>query len=219
MSRKSSTENAQGEEVPRYVIDLAIKPRDRYLQLATAYKDKVQHLTGLFNDLLRDLGLALGLHGFINRTARLLLRRLKSSEETEEIRGISHVTGVPMYLLVSLNVFLDLLMGCTSGGIKTQSSVEGQSTRMLHFRTLDWGMDPLRSVIVQLDFINSKTSADKVLSSSITYVGFVGVLTGVRQYLSLSLNFRGIHNAQAFRDRFRFRFHHLLVLLGHRQSI
>lgn len=49
-----------------------------------------------------------------------------------------------MHLLVAFNVLLDLFMGCTSGGAKL--SVED---RMLHFRTLDWGMDPLRKVIVQ----------------------------------------------------------------------
>jgi hypothetical protein len=100
-----------------------------------------------------------------------------------------------MYLLVSFNVILDLLMGCSSGGaaVRDESSVSGTTrTKMVHFRTLDWGMDPLRRVLVQLDYVLEPQG--EVVASSINYAGFVGVLTGVRKGLSLSLNFRGVHN-------------------------
>lgn len=91
---------------------------------------------------------------------------------------------------------------------------------MLHFRTLDWLMDPLRSVVVQLNFIRSKSKTPtKVVARSVTYCGYVGVLTGVREQLSLSLNFRGVHNANTKAEHFRFYLHHLLVLLGFRPSI
>ncbi len=96
------------------------------------------------------------------------------------------VTGLDMHLLVAFNVLLDLFMGCTSGGVKL--SVED---RMLHFRTLDWGMDPLWKVIVQLEYNRDGVKVASVL----TYVGYVGVLTGVRKALSISLNFRPVHNA------------------------
>ncbi|EXJ91749.1 hypothetical protein A1O3_00299, partial [Capronia epimyces CBS 606.96] len=91
---------------------------------------------------------------------------------------------------------------------------------MLDFRTLDWKMDSLRSIIVQLDFIRSKPSdPSPVLASSITFVSFVGFLTSVRPRLSLSLSFRGVHNATTRQEHFKFYFHHLLVLLGYRQSV
>lgn len=52
---------------------------------------------------------------------------------------------------------------------------------MLHFRTLDWGMDPLRSVLVQLEFVRSKSEdPEKAIARTVTYAGFVGALTGVR---------------------------------------
>ena len=81
-------------------------------------------------------------------------------------------------------------------------------------------MDPLRNIVVHLDFVRSKsTTPAAVVASSVTYVGFVGVLTGVRPSLSMSLNFRPLHNAATQREQFRFYFHHLLVLLGLRPSI
>ena len=58
-----------------------------------------------------------------------------------------------------------------------------------------------------------------IQASSITYVGYVGVLTGVRKGLSVSLNFRPTHDASGRFSDFRFYSHHLLVLLGFQPSI
>lgn len=206
---------------PRTVIDLSLPPIERYKSLARVQAEKLRSLTGLLDDLLLDTGVPPRLIKPLHMISRLFLRQVQDSEETEELKGIAEVTGLPMYLLVAFNVLLDVLMGCTSGGVLSQE--DGQppsSAKMLHFRTLDWTMDPLREVIVQLDFVRSKSSQpDTIIASSITYIGFVGALTGVRPGLSLSLNFRAVHNAITRRDHLRFYLHHLMVLLGRRPSI
>jgi beta subunit of N-acylethanolamine-hydrolyzing acid amidase len=220
-TRKRNSEHPSSTAIPRFTIDLSLDPEYRYVALAKQYRPQVQRLTALFDDLLSDLGIPKGYHKTINRFAGLLLRRVHSPVETAELRGISRTARIPMYLLVSLNLVLDLLMGCTSGAVKAlEKGQDPVHARMLHFRTLDWAMDPLRSVVVQLDFIRSKDqNGTHILGSSITYVGFVGVLTGVRERLSLSLNFRPTHNASTKAHHFRFYFHHILVLLGLRPSI
>lgn len=64
------------------------------------------------------------------------------------------------------------------GGKRAKSPEE---ERMLHFRTLDWGMDSLRSVLVELEFVRSESEdPEKVVARTVTYAGFVGVLSGVR---------------------------------------
>lgn len=112
-----------------------------------------------------------------------------SAEETAEIRGLSKAAGVDMYFLVALNVLLDSMLGCTSGAVMTtpkgsgrkKKGAEVENRRMMHFRTLDWGMDPLRSVLVVLEFVRSTSEEpEKVIARTITYAGFVGVLTGVK---------------------------------------
>ena len=207
--------------VPQYTIDLSLPPRERYKSLVREYKTQIQDLTPLFDSLLADLGIAEKYRVSINRMAALLLRSVNSRVETAELRGISDESGIPIYLLVSFNVVLDLLMGCTSGAVRSKEQDETQiEGTMLHFRTLDWGMDPLRKIVVQLNFIRSTSDRPQnILARSVTYVGFVGVLTGVRTNLSFSLNFRALHNAATRRAQFRFYMHHLLVLLGLRQSI
>jgi hypothetical protein len=89
---------------------------------------------------------------------------------------------------------------------------------MMHFRTLDWDMPELRKLIVQLHFIEKPGGA--VVARSVTYVGFVGVLTGVKRDLSISLNFRPYHNDDhSLSANAKFRFHQVAVLLGWRPSI
>jgi hypothetical protein len=200
-----------GQKPPKFKINLSLPPSERYVELATLYRDKMRALRGMFDELVHGISPKIPLKG-VHWLARLVLRRLYTDEETDELRGISRVTDIDMYLLISLNTVLDLLMGCTSGGVRTKSQ---SKTTMLHFRTLDWGMDPLRELIVQLEFIRDD-NPDKVLATSITYVGYIGVLTGVRKDLSMSLNFRPVHDESR---NVAFYTNHLLVLLGIRQSI
>lgn len=205
-----------GDVPPVYRIDLSLPPSQRYVELAEIYREQLRSLTGLFDDFVQSIDPRISLT-WTKRIARLFLRKLYTTEETEEIKGISSATGIELYLLVSLNVLLDLLMGCTSGAATSQELNEDR-TKMLHFRTLDWGMDGLRRLTVQLEFVRGPET-DKVLATSITYVGFVGVLTGVRKDLSVSLNFRPNHDMSGFAANYRFYTSHLLVLLGVRQSI
>ena len=158
---------------PTYTIDLSLPPRQRYVELARDFKPRLRELTSLFDEVIELAGIE-----NIERVrslARWVLRRVYSKEQTEELRGISKTIDVEMYLLVALNTLLDLLMGCTSGAARTQ---EGSMSKMLHFRTLDWEMEELRHIVVNLEFIQSPSS--KVIARSVTYVGFIGVLTGVR---------------------------------------
>ncbi|KAL9098826.1 MAG: hypothetical protein Q9163_005581 [Psora crenata] len=211
-SRRAVEETNEDLRPPRYLIDLSLPPAKRYQELALAFKSRVQALPILFDEILQGARLP---PRVTHKIAQLCLRRVYSAEETEELRGISQVTGIKMYLLVAFNVLLDLFMGCTSGGVKVQGPDE--ECRMLHFRTLDWAMDPLRKVIVQLDYIEAPHAP--IIASNITYVGYVGVLTGVKKGLSMSLNFRPCHDTATRLANLRFYFNHVLVLLGFRPSI
>jgi hypothetical protein len=152
----------------------------------------------------------------IKQLARIFLRRVHDSEQTRELHGISSATGVEMFLLVAFNVLLDVLMGCTSGGVRIRS--ESNTGKMVHFRTLDWGMDALRKVVVCLEFVEEEDGP--VIARTVTYVGFVGVLTGVRQGMSVSLNFRGLHNhSDSPWSNCMYFGHQMMVMLGFRPSI
>lgn len=121
-----------------------------------------------------------------------------TAEDTQILKSMSKESEVPLWVLVLLNVWLDLVMGCTSGGVLTKleeggevgawkrevfPDIEenGRGERMLHFRTSDAGMEELRNLMVVLEYVRSDSQEPyKVLGRSVAFVGFLGVLTGVR---------------------------------------
>lgn len=228
---------AVGYEPPKFTIDLSLPPEQRYLHIVRHILPQIRdaELEGLFNSLVADMVPA-PVGRAVRILARLILRRVHSAEETAELRGIARATGLPMYLLVAFNVLLDLLLGCTSGGVRAEEgqgqgqgrsgsgrrddgsrSAKPTTSRMVHFRTLDWAMDPLRHLVVELDYVRRAGGA--VVATSVTYFGYVGVLTGVREGLSMSLNFRPYHDASTRWKEFAFRWNQLLVITAWRPSI
>ncbi|KAH6907663.1 beta subunit of N-acylethanolamine-hydrolyzing acid amidase-domain-containing protein [Coprinopsis sp. MPI-PUGE-AT-0042] len=152
-----------GGPPPRYTIDLSRPPRERHSEICRDFKEEMWELTGLFDSILELIGPPKLLH-FL---AKLGLRRVRDQEENEEIKGISRASGIPVHLIVAYNSFLDILSGCASGGVK-----EAQTERMLHFRGLDWGMEPLRAMVIQVEYIRD----GKVIARAVTYAGYVGAL-------------------------------------------
>ncbi|KAK8022686.1 hypothetical protein PG993_013453 [Apiospora rasikravindrae] len=170
-------------EIPVYTIDLAAAPKLRYLEIAKDFAPLIGSLTPLFDAIVEDAIPHPYLRKLAKKAAEHCLTRLHDDDETQELRGISEVTGVDMYLLVAFNTLLDCMLGCTSGAVPVASNPKTSppGTRLMHFRTLDWGMPGLRDVLVELEFIDSaSTDPPAVLARSITYAGYVGVLTGVR---------------------------------------
>ncbi|ORY67169.1 beta subunit of N-acylethanolamine-hydrolyzing acid amidase-domain-containing protein [Pseudomassariella vexata] len=201
---------------PKYTVNLSLPPEERYRHIATGFKDRLEGLSQLFDDILLSF-LPRPIAKLTRLLAQIMLRRVYSTEETAELRGISQSTGIGMWLLVAFNVLLDLLMGCTSGGVRVKDPRSDKGHKLVHFRTLDWGMDPLRRIVIELEFVEETGGA--VVARSMTYFGYVGVLTGVRRGLSLSLNFRPHHDTSSWCKRFSYACHLILVLLGLRLSI
>jgi hypothetical protein len=203
-----------GAPTPVYRIDLSLPPVRRYVKVAEGYRFLLHDLPVLFDDLCDSAKLPRRL---VHALARSILHRVYSKEQTEELRGISNAVNLPMYLLIAYNVLLDLFMGCTSGGALVQPA-ESKAPRMMHFRTLDWDMPELRDALVQFDFVARPEG--EVIARSISYVGFVGVLTGLRKDLSASINFRPYHNDDnSMVSNLKFYTQQLAVLLGLRPSI
>jgi hypothetical protein len=103
-------------------------------------------------------------------------------------------------------------MGCTSGAARIRDE---KGDRMQHFRTLDWGMDKLRKLVVRLEYVNG----EERVGTAVGYVGFVGVLTAVRKDLSISLNFRPNRDCSSFGANVAFYWHLFLVLMGFRAAV
>ena len=215
------------DSIPVYRIDLGLPPRQRYAALCADFADRMRALEYLLDDILLWAIGSLPLFrshvsltdragpwivSLVKSFMRIFLGRFSSVEQREELEGIRRETGVRIVALFALNMFLDCLMGCTSGGVLVRDRAVGvlhgkkdserlrtvsasresnrtdensQSQYLMHFRTLDWGMDELRELLVKLEYVNSLSpDPEKVIATSVTYAGYVGVLTGVRYVFS-----------------------------------
>ncbi len=102
----------------------------------------------------------------------------------EEIIGISNATGINLGEIVLYNIFYEIFTLCTS------IVGEDQNGNMIHGRNLDFGLflgwdikndtwqlsEILRTLIVNIDNVRG----GKVAYKTVTFVGFVGLITGVR---------------------------------------
>ncbi|KAK7031486.1 NAAA-beta domain-containing protein [Favolaschia claudopus] len=199
---------------PTYQVNLSLPPEHRYDEICADYKAFLGGIMPIYDDLLQDFTRRPRIIDFL---AKSLLRRVHSSEESKEIHGISKATGVPVHLVVAFNTFLDLFSGCSSGGVRVaDAGSAGGPYRngIVHFRGLDWAMDPLRQLIICVEYIRD----GQIVARAITYAGYIGILTGVRAGLSISLNYR-VRFASSPASLFAHRLHQALVLLGFRPSI
>jgi hypothetical protein len=103
-----------------------------------------------------------------------VLTKLASEELTEELQGISEVSGCPMWALVAYKIGYDFMAGCTSGGMKTVG--ENGKEEMFHYRNLDWNMEETRQTTIKVNYLRG----GKTVMEAIHYAGMVGISTGVR---------------------------------------
>ncbi|KAJ6581095.1 beta subunit of N-acylethanolamine-hydrolyzing acid amidase-domain-containing protein [Mycena capillaripes] len=194
---------------PTYRVDLSAPPEERYREICRDYKAYLADIVPIYDELLQFTGAP----RVLNFLAKSLLRRVHSKEESREIRGIAKCTGVPLHLVVAYNTFLDLFSGCSSGGARVCDAGNGRENGIVHFRGLDWDMNPLRKLIICVDYVRE----GQTVARAVTYAGYIGVLTGVRAGLSISLNYRVRLGSPS--SVLSHRLHQAALLLGFRPAI
>jgi len=177
--------------VPKASISLDLAPADRWTALATEYKTQVANMVNQFVDHIKNFPGKKWenfLH-YMEVNQDMLLDRMPNGYG-DEIRGIQKATGIKMSSLLAFNLGYEIMGFCTS------VTAQDASGHMYHGRNLDFGLflgfntsagpnenfqwtntDLLRQMTVIVDF----TRGGNVLYSTVAYVGYVGLLTGVRK--------------------------------------
>ena len=177
--------------IQRRVIDLDAAPADRWTAVATEYSTQVSTMvTEFVGHVAKFLGAPWeSLIDYLELNQDMLLNRLPNNYG-DEIRSIQAATGLQMSFLLAFNLGYELMGACTS---VTAQDADGH---MYHARNLDFGLflgsekdggpnenfqwtntDLLRQITVLTDF----QRGGKTLYKSVSYVGYVGLLTGVRK--------------------------------------
>ena len=160
-------------EIPSYNLDLDLPPRQRWKHIIANYPSLHQMVMSLVSQILDET-----VPKLTQPLVRLLmsgvLTKLASEELTEELQGISEISGCPMWALVAYNIGYDFMAGCTSGGMKTVG--ENGKEEMFHYRNLDWHMEETRQTTIKVNYLRG----GKTVMEAIHYAGMVGISTGVR---------------------------------------
>lgn len=177
--------------VPKRVINLDLAPYDRWIELATEFKVPITDMVTEFVDHLKKFpgNKWESFLTYVDANQDMLLDRMPNGYG-DEIRGVQKATELPMSSLLAFNLGYEIMGFCTS------VTAQDASGHMYHGRNLDFGLflganfssgpnenfqwtntELLRHTTVTTDFIRG----GNVLFTSVSYVGYVGLLTGVRK--------------------------------------
>lgn len=166
-----------------YVIDLDLKPSERWLHIVEKNKDVMRELGRDFRNIVRQqLGKKCSALYPVLIGPLCHLKPLPV-EYTEELRGIAKTTGkfgISYKDLVFFNTALDYLARCTSVIAMT-------SDGPILMRTLDWDMPFLKRLAIRVAFYRNGVP----VYQGVTFLGCVGLLTAMKSDIfALSYNFR-----------------------------
>ncbi|CAH1777606.1 unnamed protein product, partial [Owenia fusiformis] len=182
-------------KVPTVIINLDLKPQDRWTHVVKDMKPQIEDLLVAFKSFIRDFGnWTEAIIKLVDNDFGYLADELPAPYG-DELKGIATASGLPLGEVVLYNIFYEIFTVCTS--------IVGQDLngRMYHARNLDFGLflgwdiknntweitEKLRPTIRILEFQRS----GKTLYKTVNYLGYIGVLTGIRPgVFTLTMNER-----------------------------
>lgn len=166
--------------IPKYVLDLDQHPEERWNHIIDDFYDQLPGIINLVDDFATQIPI------FGNMTKSYLLslidQKVKNKEvhHLGELRGIAKRSGVELNRLVLMQLCYECFSACTSLIVP----VNGKPT---HFRTMDWALPQLKALTIELEVRKN----DKELYSAITWVGCVGIFTGLKKGgYTVAINYR-----------------------------
>lgn len=176
----------RGGTIPWFDIDLSLPPKPRWATVAKAYQGAfcavIENNEGIFR-ALQQLPRCL---------SRLVLRTLPE-EYRKEVAALAELLDVPVALLALLQLIYEVFsLTEMAGGLGCTTAIKSCADGAVHARTLDWSwLQGLEALLVNL----TVWSGSVKLYQCTSFVGFVGVLTGMRLRpqagsFSVTLNYR-----------------------------
>lgn len=149
----------------RLKLDLSMPPEHRFDHIVPMFLEPVGVLIDGFKAKLPPLAFE-ALSIITSQFERFI-----SQPYVDEMRGLARASGYPIGDIILLNVFYELVAGCTSIIAYNQGN-----NSAVHARNLDFPIDHLGPVTIDFDVFRNGT----YLYSFTTFAGYVGVLTGMK---------------------------------------
>lgn len=160
-----------------YEINLDLPPSRRWNDVMYAYRDELQEIIPHFQELLSTM------FGFAKYPAYLAINAARIAGGIlyqEEIQAIAEFLNMKFEDVLLLQLCYELNSCCTS----IVTNVDGEKT---FFRTMDWPLNFLNGLTIDLEF----TQSGETLFHATSWVGYVGIATAtVPNKYSIAMNFR-----------------------------
>lgn len=160
-----------------FIINLDLPPEQRWLDLLDNHKTELDDAIPKFKELINAM------FGFSLIPASLAINTTKLFGcilYQKEIQSIADFIGISFEHILLLQLCYELNSCCTS----VVTKVLDENT---FFRTMDWPLDFLKKLTVDLEFQKS----NKTIFKATSWVGYVGVATAtVKEKYSVAMNFR-----------------------------
>ncbi|KAL6066767.1 Acid ceramidase [Balamuthia mandrillaris] len=170
--------------VPRFVVDLDLPPAQRWNEIAHHYKSDFKGLRQILEEEIAEMLGGKKKASLLEKLAGLVLGAAAKAGAVyygKELKGLAQACELPLGLLVLMQLVYEAAAACTSVIVNDDNGVP------IHIRTMDWGMDYLKPLTLELEF----KKGGHTLFMATSWAGYVGVLTGMRPNgYSVSVNFR-----------------------------
>lgn len=94
----------------------------------------------------------------------------------EELQGIADTIGVDVKRVILLQFCYEFFAACTTASLL----IDGEPSL---YRTMDWEMPELKPLTKEFEFVRG----GQVVFRSVSWIGYVGIFTGVRRGVALAL--------------------------------
>lgn len=164
--------------IKRYVFDLDKMPSKRWEHIINENKHLAVELRDFINNMIKKLGIT----GHIYAIVKFIINMNRTKIlHAEEIQNISEMLDVDFEKILLLQLMYEMCSACTT----IITYLQGER---IFFRTMDWDMEILKKITIELEFIKNK----KTIFIAPTWIGCVGVFTAhnVNDNYSLAVNYR-----------------------------
>lgn len=167
-------------DIPKFVVDLDKPPSERWNDILDKYQDKFAKINKEFDKIFKMYPTYLL---WIAKTLISCYKWTNSIMYYDELESISKKTNIEFEKLLLMQLCYEFCSACTC----VVTKVKGEYT---FYRTLDWPLDFMKDITIQVNFVRGK----KIVFTGITWVGYVGILTGFTGKYAVAVNYRRTTN-------------------------
>lgn len=165
--------------VPKYIINLDLPPEKRWIYIIKQYREQILCVYKKMDKMLASVTGSFGLW-ITQKTINLFGNK---PLYYYELKSIANELNIPVNKIIIMQLCYECFSACTSIIIDDKDKL----SHPLHIRTMDWDDTFLRPLTINVKFVKN----GNLLFEGTTWVGYVGILTGVRPNVgSVSINYR-----------------------------